>query len=237
MPHTFHFRQFLGEPLPPELRRLFSNLELWRQRGGARPMIILEQGDHNVRYYLEKYLLYRHTISNFGSLVVDGGYTPRPLVPHLNHRRTPSTMPPDHFRGFTYPMVMMLDTQDNVSYANPLSRRANRFTRFYQALWPLTSPMGFFIIHLRIDRSMPMHVLGGSTNMCRMMHLIENLTPPEPPPPRPINHPPDPDRDYADPYLDPYPDSPMMLILIRDHEDQILDPKIITDTRHKRRRP
>ncbi|MDE6384407.1 MAG: hypothetical protein K2K79_08705, partial [Paramuribaculum sp.] len=73
MPHTFHFRQFLGEPLPPELRRLFSNLELWRQRGGARPMIILEQGDHNVRYYLEKYLLYRHTISNFGSLVVDGG--------------------------------------------------------------------------------------------------------------------------------------------------------------------
>ncbi|MDE6384363.1 MAG: hypothetical protein K2K79_08480, partial [Paramuribaculum sp.] len=93
------------------------------------------------------------------------------------------------------------------------------------------------IIHLRIDRSMPMHVLGGSTNMCRMMHLIENLTPPEPPPPRPINHPPDPDRDYSDPYLDPYPDSPMMLILIRDHEDQILDPKIITDTRHKRRRP
>ena len=187
--HTYHFRQFLGHNIPPHLHTLFSTLEAWRQRGGARPLLIVEQGDQEVRPYLEQYMRYRLHISQMQALVISDEPYRRPFLRHPRLTIRPSTIHPDSFRGLTHQMVMLLDTQEYRPYANPLRRDPNRFPRYYPALHPATSERGFYIVHIHIDRTTPITDLL-ETNLATMVQLIHSLDPPPSPPPRKVTHPP-----------------------------------------------
>lgn len=55
MSYTSDFSQFVGQPIPPELRRIFSAMEQCLQRRGARPADI-KRHEARMRFFLKKFV-------------------------------------------------------------------------------------------------------------------------------------------------------------------------------------
>lgn len=181
----FFFQKYLARRLPLRAHRLFRTLETMRRRGTARPILVIEQGDTGLRPLLEQYMRYRvERHRALGILVSRDTVIPR----HQDFLHCKPTRKPDHLRGLTADVMMMLDVQDFNPISNPLVRRGDWFEGFCRALMPMLTRYGAFVIHLRLPANYPCRKLERS-RLAWLLQFTQSLDPPDPPPTKPHHKP------------------------------------------------